>query len=57
MLEIHSRYMELDINLYDRCSREYNEKERSKDNHRAAAVAKWQSIAESAAAKGVVCEE
>jgi len=47
--------MELDINLYDRCSREHNEKERTKNDLRTAASAKWQSITESAAAKGVVC--
>jgi serine/threonine-protein phosphatase 2A regulatory subunit B' len=50
-------YMELDINLYDRCSREYNDKERTKTDLRASANAKWQSIAEAASAKGVVCVE
>jgi hypothetical protein len=48
------RYMELDINLYDRCSREHNEKERAKESQRAAAASKWSSITEGAAAKGVL---
>lgn len=47
--------MELDINLYDRCSREHNEKERAKVDLRAAANSKWLTITESASAKGVVC--
>jgi hypothetical protein len=54
---MYTRYMELDINLYDRCSREHNEKERTKSDLRTAATAKWLSIAEAASAKGVVCVE
>ena len=45
--------MELDINLYDRCARENNEKERMKESQRAASKTKWQSITEAAAEKGV----
>lgn len=46
--------MELDINLYDRCARENNEKERMKESQRSAAATKWQSITEGAAEKGVL---
>lgn len=48
------RYMELDINLYDRCARENNEKERAKEAQRAAAASKWSTIAQGAAARGVL---
>jgi serine/threonine-protein phosphatase 2A regulatory subunit B' len=50
-------YMELDINLYDRCSREHNDKERTKLDLRTAANAKWLTITESANAKGVRADE
>lgn len=45
-------YMEMDITLYDRCSRENGEKTRLKDAEREAANTKWQQILHSATAQG-----
>jgi hypothetical protein len=48
--------MEVDINLYDRCARENNEKERLKDSQRVASKTKWQAIADAASARGVAAD-
>ena len=37
-------YMEMDINLYDKCNREHLEKTRSRESEREAADNKWQTI-------------
>lgn len=47
------RYMEMDINLYDRCSREYSERTRTKEQERAAAADKWAKLEAQAVAKGL----
>lgn len=47
-------YMETDISLYDRCARETADKDRVRDGNRVLANAKWQNIADAAAAKGFV---
>ncbi len=41
----------MDINLYDKCSREWSEKLRTKDQERVTAREKWQRL-EAAAANG-----
>merc|ERR1712000_227742 len=37
-------YMELDINLYDRCGRETAERDKLRESQRAAAATKWKQI-------------
>jgi hypothetical protein len=53
LISIFCRYMETDVNLYDRCARETSDKDRVKEGNRVLANAKWQAIQEAAAAKGV----
>lgn len=43
----------MDVNLYDRCSREYNEKIKAKATERESAAAKWQSILQLATINGI----
>ncbi len=47
-------YMEMDINLYDRCNREHMDKIRTKDAEREAAAVKWATIKALAVQKGVI---
>ena len=47
------RYMEMDINLYDKCSREYSEKTRSREQERSLASDKWAKLEAAAAANGL----
>ena len=44
----------MDINLYDKCNKEYTDKMRSKDTDRETAQTKWLKIKAMAADKGVV---
>lgn len=46
-------YMDLDVNLYDKCNKEYLDKERNAPAERAAIDAKWLKVKELAMAKGV----
>lgn len=46
-------YMEMDINLYDKCSREYSEKNRTKDQERIAANDKWAKLEAAALSNGL----
>jgi len=46
-------YMEMDIALYDKCSRENNEKIKARDVERDGAATKWGLLLSSAQAKGV----
>jgi len=46
-------YMDLDVNLYDKCNKEYLDKERNAPTERAAVDAKWLKVKELAVAKGV----
>lgn len=48
------RYMEMDINLYDKCSRDTSEKLRTKEVERNAATTKWATLEAAASARGVV---
>lgn len=50
-------YMEMDINLYDKCSRDSNDKVRLKDAERETAAAKWAAIMNSALAAGIPVEQ
>ena len=45
--------MEMDIQLYDKCSRENNEKMRKADADREASQQKWATILDSATAAGI----
>jgi hypothetical protein len=45
-------YMEMDVNLYDRCARENNDRQRNKEAERLAASNKWKAIADAASASG-----
>jgi len=45
--------MEMDINLYDKCSREYSEKNRTKDQERITANDKWAKLEAAALANGL----
>ena len=45
--------MEMDINLYDKCSREYGEKNRTKDQERVAAEDTWAKLEAAAIANGL----
>jgi serine/threonine-protein phosphatase 2A regulatory subunit B' len=45
-------YMEMDLALYDKCSRENNEKIRNKEQEREIATQKWNSIINSAISNG-----
>jgi uncharacterized protein (UPF0335 family) len=45
--------MEMDVNLYEKCSRENNEKIKKQESERAEAQAKWKSIMDSAASNGI----
>lgn len=47
------RYMEMDQALYDKCSREYAEKQKKLDQEREAAATKWKSILDQAVAAGI----
>ena len=47
------RYMEMDIALYEKCSRENNEKIKKQEAEREAAQLKWQSIADTAKNNGI----
>lgn len=47
-------YNEMDIALYDKCSREYTEKNRAKDAEREAANKKWQTLIVQAQSNGVI---
>lgn len=46
-------YMEMDVQLYEKCSRESNEKVRKQEAEREAAVLKWDMITNSAVSSGV----
>ena len=46
-------YMEMDINLYDKCSRERQDKMKDKEIMREQAAAKWDEITKLAAEKGL----
>jgi hypothetical protein len=46
-------YMEMDINLYDKCSRENTEKVRAKEVERETAAGVWASMIEKSKALGV----
>jgi serine/threonine-protein phosphatase 2A regulatory subunit B' len=46
-------YMEMDQALYDKCSREYADKQKKLDQEREAAASKWKSIIDQAIAAGV----
>jgi ferredoxin len=48
--------MEMDINLYDKCSRESNDRARQKEQEREAAANRWQSILNSALSNGIPIE-
>lgn len=50
-------YMEMDINLYDKCSRERQENMKLKETAREQADKRWADLAKSAAEKGVVLTE
>ena len=43
----------MDINLYDKCSREYNEKNRNKEQERTVALDKWAKLEAAAVASGL----
>jgi len=43
-----ARYMDLDINLYDRCGRETAERDKLRESQRAAAATKWKQIEDAA---------
>mgnify|MGYP003387054701 CR=1 FL=1 len=43
----------MDINLYDKCSREYGEKSRTKDTERSTAEDKWAKLEAAAVANGL----
>jgi hypothetical protein len=45
--------MEMDIALYEKCSRENNEKIKKQEAEREAANQKWKSILDSASASGI----
>ena len=47
------RYMEMDIQLYEKCSRENTEKARKLETDREASQNKWTSILDSATAAGI----
>ena len=47
-------YMEMDINLYDKCSRERQDKMKDKEIMREQASAKWDEVTKLAAEKGAV---
>ena len=47
------RYMEMDIQLYEKCSRENNEKTRKLESDRETSQQKWNIIIESATASGI----
>lgn len=49
-------YMEMDIQLYDRCSREYNDSLKTSLGEREVAQNKWQSIMNMAVSNGVVID-
>ncbi len=46
----------MDINLYDKCSKETNDKLRVKDSDRETANNKWQMVLNTALANGVPIE-
>mmetsp|Transcript_10018 Transcript_10018/g.8969 ORF Transcript_10018/g.8969 Transcript_10018/m.8969 type:complete len:523 (+) Transcript_10018:196-1764(+) len=46
-------YMEMDSSLYDKCTREYNEKTKARETEREAANRRWQSLLTDAQALGV----
>jgi len=46
-------YMEMDINLYEKCARENTEKVRAKEAEREGAAGVWASLIEQARALGV----
>jgi serine/threonine-protein phosphatase 2A regulatory subunit B' len=46
-------YMEMDIQLYDKCSRENNEKLRKMESDREASQQKWNLIMDSATSSGI----
>ena len=46
-------YMEVDINLYDKCNKDYLEKQRNAPQERENADNKWARVLELAKAKGV----
>ena len=46
-------YMEMDVNLYEKCSRENVEKGRAKEAEREAAAGVWASLIEQARTLGV----
>ncbi len=47
------RYMEMDLALYEKCSRENNEKIKKQEAEREAATQKWKSIMELASSNGI----
>ncbi len=47
------RYMEMDKNLYEKCSREWIEKSRTKELERSVAKDRWQKMEAAASANGV----
>jgi len=53
MYVFHIRYMEMDVNLYDRCARENNDKQRAKEAERNAAANKWRAILDAANSSGI----
>lgn len=44
----------MDITLYDKCSREYNEKNRTLEQERSVAMDKWAKLEAAAVAGGLV---
>lgn len=47
------RYMEMDIALYEKCSRENNEKIKKQEAEREASAQKWRTIMDLASAQGI----
>lgn len=48
------RYMEMDANLYERCSREIHEKNLQHENYQKNSKEMWKSIREAASQKGII---
>ena len=47
------RYMDMDNGLYDKCSREFNEKTKLGENEREEAGNKWKSLLKDAQSTGI----
>lgn len=47
------RYMEMDISLYDKCSRDNSEKNKAAEAERDKAANKWQTLTSTVQAKGI----